>query len=228
MKKKKLVKNFNNEWVSSMQVGREGYSEEHLFVDRLIHGWAESSANKHPLSIALQLIIKEEFDPQNRSKIDHFSHETVESVTPLINAYKPILKKFIHTQYNQTQELLTKTEGDSIILYRGMTTQINPLTSSSEIFLQPASSFSRSYITANDFSLNSGTILISEIPKKNIFSTWVTGFGCLLEEEMVVLGNQPYKTFILDRLLRQKVMSGVLNDDAIPGKIRDLLSKTND
>ena len=171
-------------------------------VNLLVHSWSTSSANNIPISLAMQLAAREEFDPYQNSRIDHL--ESIKIGESTYNKYSPLLKKFIKGQYNQTQKLLLSVKGDYIIAYRGMRTYIDPSTPSDQIKLQPISSFSLNYDIATQFAGTDGTVLMSKIPKENVLSTFITGVGCLAEDEVTVLGNQPYKTFIITPLIRKE------------------------
>lgn len=57
--------------------------------------------------------------------------------------------------------------------------------------MQPASSFSSDYDSAKRFAdrFPTGEIIAIKVPRERIFSTAITGCGCLLESEVVVLGG---------------------------------------
>lgn len=73
-----------------------------------------------------------------------------------------------------------------------------------KVALQPMSSFSTSLDTANDFAYAASDIekgasfnavVTSVIPRERILSIPTSGFGCLAEEELVVLGGVDSATF---------------------------------
>lgn len=61
--------------------------------------------------------------------------------------------------------------------------------------LQPASSFSAQYSTANTFAGGNGTVYLCKIPASQVLGTYLTGFGCTGEHEVVVLGHDTIKSF---------------------------------
>jgi hypothetical protein len=128
----------------------------------------------------------------------------------------PALRGFVRGMYEHTQKQLDDLypDSDHITLFRGfeMPLQqpaahvvkflgpppggfkrdagayaINPQGSLVDVNLQPASSFSLSAQTAGAFGGNFFTV---RVPKARILSTALTGFGCLSETEMVVLGGR--------------------------------------
>lgn len=122
-----------------------------------------------------------------------------------------MLRNVVRAQYEATQEYFKIRNIEYVALYRGVTglndkevkekiakfeqrDLFQPIIRD-EIVMRPASSWSFEPSTAEDFTTASNTntenpaIIKSFVPVKNILSIPFTGFGCLHEEEAVVLGR---------------------------------------
>ena len=122
-----------------------------------------------------------------------------------------MLRNVVRAQYEATQEYFKIRNIEYVALYRGVTglndkevkekiakfeqrDLFQPIIRD-EIVMRPASSWSFEPSTAEDFTTISKmntenpAIIKSFVPVKNILSIPFTGFGCLEEEEAVVLGR---------------------------------------
>ena len=159
-----------------------------------------------------------------------------------------MLRNVVRAQYEATQEYFKIRNIEYVALYRGVTglndkevkekiakfeqrDLFQPIIRD-EIVMRPASSWSFEPSTAEDFTTASNTntenpaIIKSFVPVKNILSIPFTGFGCLHEEEAVVLGK-PIDAYVgvysnrvknvpkYDKFLSDKLKA----EDGILGKI---------
>jgi hypothetical protein len=88
---------------------------------------------------------------------------------------------------------------DTIVVYRGMILEekVGVIESADNVRWRPLSSWSTNQNTASSTFGDPGTdpdrrgyVFASEVPVRNIFSHWSTGFGCANEHEVVVLGRK--------------------------------------
>ena len=103
--------------------------------------------------------------------------------------------------YDRTQAYF-KAQGlgpdDTIVVYRGINLdeRVGVIESADNVRWRPLSSWSTNQDTSKtfaDFVLDRnrrGYVFVSEVPIRNIFSHWSTGFGCANEHEVVVLGRK--------------------------------------
>jgi hypothetical protein len=104
--------------------------------------------------------------------------------------------------YNRTQAYF-RAQGlkpdDTIVVYRGMILEekVGVIESADNVRWRPLSSWSTNQNTASSTFGDPGTdpdrrgyVFASEVPVRNIFSHWSTGFGCANEHEVVVLGRK--------------------------------------
>ena len=110
-------------------------------------------------------------------------------------------KAVYESVYNRTQAYF-KAQGlkpdDTIVVYRGIILEekVGIIESADNVRWRPLSSWSTNQNTAAGVfgvpgSANArGYVFASEVPVRNIFSHWSTGFGCANEHEVVVLGRK--------------------------------------
>jgi hypothetical protein len=193
---------------------------------KLIQAWAGSSGDTHDISVALQMAVRDAFDiPDSHiekkalKSLDKHGHDLDKLVSAGIHAManygstmkehplKPheigtareALKEFVQAQYHETQEYLKAHGHTHVFVARGMkiaTTHDNT-TGPAAVKLQPASSFSANYATAKAFGGSSGTLFISKVPREQVLSTYMTGFGCTGEHEVVLLAHEKMKAYTL-------------------------------
>ena len=193
-------------------------------TNELIHQWAESSGDNSSLSIALQLAAKDLFN-LNEAEINHWPSDKISEATRMLDSTGSIIKDFIKVQYDETQNKLNEYNiPEHVYLFRGMGMTKNNLPKEfkdmngtiENVSLQPISSFSLNYDISKRFSDHSfagnyiSTVLVTKVPRKNILSLSTTGFGCLTEGEVTVLGGQ-YPSYI-QNIVRSHNMEGMLED----------------
>jgi hypothetical protein len=168
-------------------------------VAGLIDSWADSSSDSNAQSIALQRAVARRFnlhDSTGDFADDGVSHAADE----LLDKYGDFFDAFVDTVYEQTQESLK--DFDKVTLYRGVnwidapnqmpkglkrrddawvgTVDLNPLSSFAS-YLPVATVFADEHPTSR--------VIAITVPRERIFSTPLTGPGCLDEHEIIVLGD---------------------------------------
>jgi hypothetical protein len=186
---------------------------------RLVSTWAGSSGDNNPLSVAVQLAARDAFSiPDHHiekkaltalEKASHNEDDVYKNAMPHLNpnikglqhdelpVFKAALQEFVHAQYEETQALFKAQGRKEIYLARGMRVNHNVDINgpSAQLKLQPASSFSANYATAKAFAGPGGTVFITKVPVEQVMSTYVTGFGCTSEHEVVVLAHDKMRAF---------------------------------
>jgi hypothetical protein len=191
---------------------RAGVSQED--VDNILESWASSCQSAQ--SIAFQKAVSDELGvPLSKAQeqklkdytvgIDSFWHlnnDFPESALELFtDDGMAKQRKIARAMYESTQELL-KDAPDYIMLSRGMRSDkilgdqvtFEALQDGTNVKYKGNSveSWSASWDSATDFTgHNGGIVLTMMVPKKAIFSTCLTGLGCLPEYEFGVLGSIP-------------------------------------
>lgn len=175
-------------------------------VDNIVRKWAHTSADHDPLAIAVQLASMEEFGLEATSNT--FSEEAKKAAHENYLSHPEIksgLKAFLREQYNQTQDWFKAQGITHVPIMRGMGMKNEkalshiPLNTptKTKFGLQPISSFSSSADTAKSFTDMSSTgsggpykvIVGAMIPVERILGCPQTGYGCMGEKELIVLGG---------------------------------------
>ena len=174
---------------------RSGLTPE--MTDRFVRAWAESSSDDNKLSLALQAAAAQVFGLDDRGLTDKYWEQS--NVSDLLLGYAA---DFVRAVYEETQERLQELGVETVRVYRGMTLDDPDAfymeERNAEVMpMRPLSSWSLNPSTASTFSMGSedmnfeymGVVLAAEVPRERIFSTCITGIGCLSETELVVLGQ---------------------------------------
>jgi len=188
---------------------RSGLSEE--TTDQLVKTWAHTSGDRDVVSMALQVGVSEEFgvspgpyaerlvdyiaemDPFDQVLLkDRFQMEGEFTRDKLVG----LCRRFSRAVYDGTQAELAALSGKNVSLYRGLgAEEFKDAVVGQEVshMSYAASSWSLSYGTADMFAplKPGGAVLYADIPVERIFSTFLTGPGCMGEQEIVVLGQAP-------------------------------------
>lgn len=169
---------------------------------RLVSQWAETSNNGHAVSLAMQEVAAKEFGIEN-----HAPWEMNEETRALVDKYtaegEKVYSSFLRAQYDATQNYLADRGVESITVFRGMrdlpAATVAEATSAKNVDMsfRPLTSFSLNDEVAAGFAggadrgnaSDDALILKAQIPVEKILSIPVTGIGCLLEEEAVILGG---------------------------------------
>jgi hypothetical protein len=113
--------------------------------------------------------------------------------------FRQAMQEFVHAQYENTQDFFKSMGQEHVYVARGMKMQPPDDhfqgSKPENVTLQPASSFSASYSTASSFAGSSGTVFLCKIPVSQVLGSYLTGFGCSSEHELVVLGHDTIKSY---------------------------------
>ena len=181
-------------------------------VASLISAWAGSSGDHQPKSVANQLAIRDAFDMKSADVsmealhlITSSGHSENEVYGQAANAlgckhdteehratFKAGLRDFALAQYHETQEHFKAMGIKEVYVARGMKIKAGDKAELGHLKLQPASSFSAKHDTAFGFS-SSQSMFYAKVPASQVFSSYVTGFGCTSEHEVVVLAHPELK-----------------------------------
>ena len=153
----------------------------------LVGKWAVSSNDQNGATLAMQQIAAEHFGLEGT--VDWPMDSGVAADVDFYTEFHgELLTSFLDAQYQTTQELFKELELDEITVYRGL--EIQGLeTGEQEVSMRPLSSWSTDVATALQFAGQEGNVLTTTFPASMIFSTPVSGFGCMSEKELVVLGG---------------------------------------
>lgn len=207
--------NTGNNWPS---LERYGANTRERVVSTLISHWARTSGDSDTFAIALQIAAREEFGLVS-SSLGHVSDRVIAEAKDLVRQYGAGMRAFMRVQYEATQEMFKAQGIKSVTLYRGcgfykesapsfISTPLGTPTRQKKAFSlkanqktvhQPISSYSTDMGTCHYFSDRYGdyaTMVGAEVPVSRILSTSRTGFGCLNEKEVVVLGGEDNVRFL--------------------------------
>lgn len=182
-----------------------------------MESWAHSSNDHDMRSLSVQQAAAKEFGvPVSDFVKERVAEVSAQKVHEVAAMGKPLMAEdrqriVLRAMYENTQKQLRTTYGpdDTIRLRRGIilgsevdrpdwvqggkgSVVGNPLESWS--FSAPdARGFAEIY---DDESGNTGYVLEMDVPIKNIFSTALTGSGCLTEGEFIVIGSMPGQALV--------------------------------
>jgi hypothetical protein len=140
--------------------------------------------------------------------------------------YNMVMCKVI---YEKTQQLLKERGIKELTLFRGMDDmKVDAQISVQNVRMNPLSSFSTSYDTANGFG---DYLLVARVPASRIFSCALTGHGCWGEDEYLVLGGE-IKVLVINTVSHSAPMDNRIdkleNDVSyVEDKILELLYKSD-
>lgn len=187
-------------------------------VDSLIASWATTSSDHDAIALLLQQAVANEFGlttlaaARLSSRYVHSSSASDSEFFKSLRSDPRVMKglqAFVRAQYDNTQEQLAAHGVTNVRLYRGMSfddpndpdaTTPNPFRdgfSRTSVLLHPVSSFALLFDHALKFSRGAtgtsngahGAVLAATIPASRILSTSRTGWGCLSESEITVIGG---------------------------------------
>lgn len=192
----------------------------------LIDKWADTSGDHDVLARSLQLRAAKLFGMKNyfmpMSDVEKSKELQSEKYT---EKFGDVLDDYLQASYQNTQEFLKASGIEHLILYRGMGessidrkqefVQDRKVTSE-KMLLQPMSSFSTNFREAGRFAAEGsltdavGRLIAVKVPIDRVFSTAITGAGCLTESELVVLGgNVDCYKMDFDRSVYSQIRGGL-------------------
>lgn len=193
--------------------GKYGHTGSDTLAAKLISQWATSSGNHHAISVAAQLATREAFkmDPEKtETKAFHIlgTHDGdeekvykeaaqelgIKANTPeSMASFKHGLQDFALAQYHATQKHLAEKGITHMYLVRGMKFgESNAKAKQVNVKMQPASSFTTNHSTAVGFS-GGHSLFVAKVPASQVLSSFITGYGCTSESEVVVLNHDNMK-----------------------------------
>jgi hypothetical protein len=176
------------------------YHRRYALSAGMVDSWAGTSGDSVAKAVGLQYAIKDEFgvskaytrhlSPKNKSKA---GKDEWDDVIARVRSNKGV-RAVLRAHYEQTQDHLRSAGISQITLVRGYRSQAKvDLAADQNVSLQPASSFSMSKKIAGAFGNDSSParrrLVTVTVPAGRVFSICTTGFGCLSEQELVVLGG---------------------------------------
>lgn len=181
----------------------------------LVQKWAASSGDHEAVSVAMQVAARDVFDMQDNdlsyaalhilndhqgdtsavmkaaaSTLDYNTWGDSKVSGDLVHAG---LKEFVAGMYRNTQNYLASKGIDHMYLARGMKMSASEGAAIKDVKMQPMSSFSTSISVAKNFAAG-GSVYLVKVPRSQIVGTYLTGFGCSNEHEVVVLANAKMKS----------------------------------
>lgn len=185
----------------------------------LVSTWASSSGDTNSVSVAMQVVIRDAFG-MAKDSVEHSAlkslnksgggeaHTFADAASILgfkgdMGTFKTALSDFVKAQYDNTQEFLKEKGIKDVYVARGMGVK-GGSASLVEVKLQPASSFSTAYSTAQNFG-HGGSVFLTKVPASSVLGSFNTGYGCMKESEVVVLASPGMRAV----QLKQGIASGI-------------------
>lgn len=166
----------------------------------MIHEWASSSNDTNQDMLAMQEVAAREFGLTGTHDW-RMSDALREGIDYRVEQHGAVYADFLRAQYAETQEMFRDMGVSTLPLYRGMdvdptfAARMLPAEFDREQFdLRPMSSFTTSYGVASNFGWAGdpdgvAVTIAGYVPVERVLSTPATGFGCLKEAELTVLGG---------------------------------------
>jgi hypothetical protein len=166
----------------------------------LIDQWARSSNGTVARSHAVQQAARDEFgitDAAEWQTAEGKENAAAAGGRMLYSKHAGMYRDFVRAQYEGTQEWLKGHGVGSVVMYRGVRVAVGADDDLTKVRTRPLSSWSYTVESASKFTENqmfdepgaNGVVFTSVVPASRILSTPITGSGCLVEDEMVVLGG---------------------------------------
>jgi len=164
--------------------------------DALSH-WARTANDNDQYALSMQRSTSEELDVPLSEWQKRKLENNVYLVSRLTPRYRTMERKLSQAMYDNTQVELKKAgykPGDTVTLYRGIKTEKSYVKGQAINYNGNAiESWSVDYDAASAFGKSDGrmygAVLAMDVPVENIFSTAMTGFGCITEGEFVIFGS---------------------------------------
>jgi len=202
--------------LKAMRFDRPEYSEgsaggeqkRTALVRGMVDRWADTSGDSDPPAVGVQRAIAAELSREipdlKDSELKHLGQygrrpistedilkaRQIETLVGESGAVRAVVR----AQYEATQQYFKEQGIKELTLHRGFHAPNLKESDDAEILMQPASSFSLNRRTAemfaNDMEYAFSGLATVTVPVSRVFSTPATGFGCLPEQEVVVLGGK--------------------------------------
>jgi len=189
-------------------------------VNEMVKAWAASSGDSVPLSVLLQVAAAEVFGVESA----YYPEEKLTELWRImgwdaewgaVEQAQEQARRFVRTVYEITQEELAWKGIKTIRLYRGLSIPVDslpPMVERDDNIIHmsnPLSSWSLDISTAQIFmgeatEDEAAVILAVEVPVERVFSTCITGPGCYIEQEVVLIGGIEDETNIADIMMLEE------------------------
>ena len=181
---------------------KSGHELRHAVASGLVNSWALSSGDSSEVACGVQAAIKAEMSDIVGVSDAFTSHllDNSSGYMPLIDdvANNAAVRGIIRAQYEATQEHFKREGITEVTLHRGYGHKkfAGDEDSTIELHMQPASSFSMDYGTAQEFAematqeMPHASVVTIKVPVRHILSTAATGMGCATEMEVIVLSHK--------------------------------------
>ena len=180
-----------------------GYHRRYALSAAMVDSWAATSGDHNVNAVGIQYAIKDEFKVSRPyTKHLRLSHKTPSQATK--NDWDDTIERIrkdkgvravIRAHYDETQARLKAQGVTHLTLVRGYgsAAKVDPI-NEQNVSLQPASSFSMNKSIAGIFAPSGSALkkryLTATVEARYVLSTCGTGFGCVNEQEVVVLGGK--------------------------------------
>jgi hypothetical protein len=205
-----------------------GWTEEEVakFTKEKIDLWAETSGDSSVPAVKMQDAVKKEFGLDDAA-MDHLEASYV--VGTGWEAEEARNRAFVRAEYERTQEWFKARGITHVSVFRGMGsgpgTDIGYENVEGDfgvgqfglgyetVTMQPASSWSTDLDVAIEFGADSSApvVLTTRVPVETVLATCVTGRGCYVESELILLGK-PIRARVFDTHLREEEPYDALTD----------------
>lgn len=177
--------------------------------------WAGSSTDHNRSSVAFQIAVSQKMG-MNGHGMDYVEPHILDDAKRMYSDNKQAVDVIVDKVYQDTQNLFERAGVKDLLLFRGMRYQggkapepvraalsgepnwgsdkkIPAVAVDTHIRQNPLSSWTSNVRTAARFASQGSVLSLSKakVPRERIFSSSITGAGCLTEEEYVVLGGDP-------------------------------------
>lgn len=176
------------------------YAKRYALSAGMVDSWAGTSGDHNRVAVGIQYAIKDEFQV-SKPYTKHLrslnkSKDGIEEWDDTINRIRKdkSVRKVLRAHYDATQEHLKREGISEVVLVRGYQSAAKVSDSGSQnVSLQPASSFTMHKGIAERFAAEGSAAkkrhLTARVRASRILSLCTTGFGCMNEQEIVVLGG---------------------------------------
>lgn len=175
---------------------------------RIVDVWGDTSGDHDARAVGIQRAAQSEFGLQH-AEMSHLSQvqDNVSSYIENSSAIHAVLR----AQYENTQEFLKSHGIENVTVFRGIGLRESYNADTwTDVRLQPLSSFTAETEIARRFARYSTrgepAVIALRVPASQVFSTSMTGNGCVPESELVMLGGQ-HRAYITNesaKVLEQK------------------------
>jgi len=211
-----------------------------MMVGELVHQWAITSNDSDPRSLAMQETAARVFDVKGHADWPASSYRDSERRGLLADYGSSVYEPFLRAQYAETQDFLARHNIAGMTLVRGMQdvptlrgaddravsyprVHVGTVTAAARPLSAWSASPSVGVRFAHGESLpGDGTgegagsaVLAARVPASRIFSTPLSGSGCLAEDEVVVLGGSfPVRYVFADSQVLNPDLESLIVDEA--------------